>query len=347
MTPTGLARRIAPTSSEIRYASAHLRIKALAIVAAAAVSYWFLVVADVGPLVRAGSAVALLVAIVGIATSIQHDANHGAFARSTRRNNLVGYSLDLLGGSSWLWRVKHNLHHGNTNIDGVDSDIEQMPFARLAPGQPWRKWHRYQHLYMWGLYGVLSISWFVFADFFNLLRRRIGSQPFHRRPRSTEVVTTMLGKLLHLTWAVLIPLMFHPWWIVLAVYLAMGWALGFILAIIFQLAHCVDRADFVALGESQRGADFEQHTLRTTVDVHCRVPVLRGLMGGLDHQVVHHLFPSLPHTIYPKLTRRLARVCDEHEFDYRFHPSFWSGLRSHARWLKAMGQQPENQLSAV
>jgi hypothetical protein len=58
------------------------------------------------------------------------------------------------------------------------------------------------------------------------------------------------------------------------------------------------------------GWSSERHQLRSTVDVRCRVPVLRGfvhwLMGGHAYQIEHHLAPRLPHTSHP-LTRPGAR----------------------------------------
>ena len=58
---------------------------------------------------------------------VQHDANHGAYFRRRRYNNLVGWTADaLLGFSSYAWRVKHNVaHHTYTNIDGYDADASQ------------------------------------------------------------------------------------------------------------------------------------------------------------------------------------------------------------------------------
>ena len=107
--------------------------------ATAIASYWILVVSNAALGLRLAAGVVLVVSIFGIATCVTHDANHGAFARSQWANNLVGYSLDLLGGSSMLWRQKHNnLHHGNPNVVGVDGDIDQSPWARLAPQQPLR-----------------------------------------------------------------------------------------------------------------------------------------------------------------------------------------------------------------
>src|SRR5262245_2565004 len=41
--------------------------------------------------------------------NVHHDANHGAFAHSSRANRRVGFILDLLGGSSYVWRRRHNV----------------------------------------------------------------------------------------------------------------------------------------------------------------------------------------------------------------------------------------------
>jgi linoleoyl-CoA desaturase len=284
-------------------------------------------------------AAGLVTATVATATSVMHDANHAALATSTRLNRVLACSADLLGASSWLWRFKHNhLHHANPNVVGVDSDISQAPFARLAPEQQWRPWHRYQHLYLWFLYGFLTIKWLVIADFSNLARRRIGEQPLSRGPRPLEIAGLAAGKVTHVGWALAIPLAFHPWWGVACFYLACSWVVGLTLSVIFQLAHCVDTAEFALPDAARRGENFELHQLRTTVDLDCRLVPLRWLMGGLDHQVEHHLAPRLPHTIYPLLAARLRPVCAERGIVYRVHPSLWAALRAHARWLKRMGQ---------
>ena len=336
-----LTQLIMPTPGEISMARRRGQCKAVLIAVMAVTAYWVLVVAAESLLLQLVCAAALIVAIVATATSIMHDANHDALTRSRRLNRAFGYSADLLGASSWLWRFKHNhLHHGNTNIVGVDSDISQAPFARLAPEQPWRPWHRYQYLYMWFLYGFLAVKWLTYGDFSNLIQRRVGEQPLRRRPRRRDVCVILAGKLAHVTWALAIPLLLHPWWAVAAFYLICSWIVGFTLALIFQLAHCVDTADFAGPDEPRRGDHFELHQLRTTVDVECRVPPLRWLMGGLDHQIEHHLAPRLPHTIYPLVAQRLRVLCSDRHITYRLHPNVRAAVRAHARWLKRMGQQP-------
>jgi linoleoyl-CoA desaturase len=336
-----LSQAISPTSREVSRARRRAQAKAVLIVVAAGAAYWGLVVVSGTWWSGVAWATALVVAITAVATCVMHDANHGALTSSPRLNRIVGYSADLLGGSSWLWRFTHNhLHHGNTNVDGVDSDISQAPWARLAPTQPWRRWHRYQHLYMWFLYGVMTMKWFAFGDFSNLARGRVGDQPFRQRPRRRDLVAIVAGKAVHVTWAIAIPLVLHPWWVVLVFYATCSWLVGFSLALIFQLAHCVETASFVDADAPRRGDAFELHQLATTVDVDVRLPALRWLMGGLHHQVEHHLAPRLPHTLYPLMARRLRAVCAERGLTYHLHPSFVAAVRSHARWLRAMGRRP-------
>jgi linoleoyl-CoA desaturase len=339
--PPTLSQLIMPTSGEVRSAQRRAQAKAGLIVAVAIAAYWGLVVVSAGLLMALACAAVLVGALTAVATCVMHDANHGSLTRSPRLNRLIGYSADLLGASSWMWRFTHNnLHHGNANVDGVDSDISQAPWARLAPTQPWRRRHRFQHIYMWFLYGFLTMKWLAFGDFSNLLRGRVGEQPLARRPRRRDVASMVAGKLFHLTWAIGIPLLLHPWWVVATFYVACAWLVGLTLALIFQLAHCVDNAEFVVADEPRRGDAFELHQLRTTVDVDTRIRGLRWLMGGLDHQIEHHLAPRLPHTLYPLLARRLRAVCASRGLPYHVHPTVLAAVRSHGRWLRQMGRPP-------
>lgn len=343
--PVGLTQQMMPNAAELAVARGRLRRKAVGIVVVAIVSYGGLVFAPVGLWWRMVFALGLVVGCVAVSTGIMHDANHHAFSRSRRVNHLLGYSSDLLGGSSYFWRFKHNaLHHLNTNVVGYDTDIDQAPFARLAPQQPWHRWQRWQHVYMWFFYGLLTIQWFVRTDFVTLHQRAIGGHPLPHALRARDVASILAGKVLHLGWALVLPMFFHPWWGVLAFHLVCSWLVGFLLANIFQLAHCVDRAEFFDASVPRRGRDFEIHQLRTTVDFRSPKRVVRGVMrwflGGLDHQIEHHLAPGLPHTVYPVVAARLRDACAARGVEYREHPSLTSAVQSHARWLREMGRRP-------
>ncbi len=340
-----LATSVRPSPAELTVARRQLHLKAFVIGALAIGSYWSLVIADASVVAKIVSALILVVALTAAATSVFHDGNHASFSTSRLVNRLAGYTGDLLGASSWIWRFKHNnLHHGNTNVVGVDADIDQAPFARLAPDQAWHRWHRYQHVYMWILYGFLTLQWFLISDFVDLKNGGIRHHRFPRQPRRRDVAVLAFGKALHASWAIALPLAYHRWWVVVVFYLAISWTVGLLLATMFQLAHCVELADFPSAAAQRRGAEFTEHQIRTTVDVHCRTRLgrfsLHWLMGGLDFQIEHHLAPRLPHTVYPLVAERLDRVCAERHLTLRSHASPWQAIRSHGRWLKLMGARP-------
>lgn len=338
---SSLLRQVVPTRTEVAQARRRLHLKACSILAVSIAGYIGLVFFSSAWQLKLLFAALLVHGCIAAATGIMHDANHHAFSSSRRVNQMAAYTADLLGASSWLWRYQHNvLHHHHTNVMGVDGDIEQEPFARLAPDQEWKPWHRFQHLYMWPLYGFLTAKWLLAGDFVSLASLR-------RDPRARiggdvpAIVKMFAGKAAHLSWAVLLPMLFHPWWLVLLVYLGCSWAVGFSLALIFQLAHCVDNAEFFTEEASLTGDAMMRHQLATTVDIASRSALGRWymgwLMGGLDYQVEHHLAPRLPHTIYPLLASRVAQVCAENQLSRRVHPGFFAAVASHHRWLRRMG----------
>lgn len=335
--PEPLLKLLLPDASTITRARRVLHWKAVSIVAAFAAGYAGMMFGH-GMALKLAAGGLFVHAATAMATGIMHDANHGSFSRSKRVNSIVSYSADWLGASSHLWRQQHNVaHHHYTNVQGLDGDLEQDPFARLAPDQTWRPWHRFQHLYMWPLYGFLQVKWFLLGDINSMMRQT----PEFRR----SVLPKMLaGKIVHATWALLIPMMFHTWLSVVLTYSVCSWIVGAALAVIFQVAHCVDKAEFAHEGVKLTGDAMVSHQLATTVDVASRSWVARAycgwLMGGLDHQVEHHLAPRVPHTAYRTMAERVGVIAKANDIQYRVHASMAAAVASHARWLKLMGRKP-------
>lgn len=337
-----LWRSVLPTAAEEASARRRLQAKAGLIGLVFIISYAVLVLSHLAWPIRTAGAAVLVVAVIAMGTGVMHDANHGAFARRRWVNQALSYTYDALGASSWLWRIQHHkLHHANTNVVGYDADISLAPLARLAPSQPWRPWYRAQHIYVWPVYGFMAIKNLLVSDVVALATRRLGGQPLGRPVTAGVVAKIIAGKIVHFGWAVVVPLLFNPWWAVLAFYVACSWVAGFVLAVVFQLAHCVDTTEFPDAVSDRRRDEFVLHQLRTTCDIDSPFPVVgpffRWLVGGLDHQVVHHLLPRLPHTLYPVLAQRFRDQCQRQGVTYRAHPGVWSAIRSHARWLRQMG----------
>ena len=284
--------------------------------------------------------VSLGLALAGIGFNVTHDANHGSYSERRRLNHYMRWSLDLIGASSYVWRIKHNvLHHTYTNISGADSDIEQLPFLRLAPDQKRRWFHRFQHIYAWPLYGAFAVKWQMFGDISRLMVGNIEGTPVPW-PRGRELVGFVLGKLLFVGWSVVIPLMFHAPLHVILVFVVTSSVLAFVLALTFQLAHCVEEAEFTTVDEMTGGESVEWalHQLDTTVDFAPRSRVLAWYMGGLNFQIEHHLFSRVCHTHYPSLAPIVRAVCERHGVTYRVHQTFAGAVMSHVRWLQRMGR---------
>ncbi len=135
-----LTEAMRPTARELVVARRQLHVKAIVIAAAAIGSYWSLVMVPSPILLKLASAIVMIVALIAAATCVFHDANHASFSTSRTVNRLACYTGDLLGASSWIWRFKHNnLHHGNTNMVGIDADINQSTsrFTATPPrGRP-------------------------------------------------------------------------------------------------------------------------------------------------------------------------------------------------------------------
>jgi linoleoyl-CoA desaturase len=253
----------------------------------------------------------------------------------------MALSLELIGGSSYLWRWKHSVfHHTYVNVAGHDTDIDLAPLARLAPQQPRRGFHRWQHLYLWPLYGLLAIKWQCLDDFQKVLSGRIKRQPVPR-PRGRDLVTFVAGKVVFFTLAFALPLQLHSLGTVLVFYAISGLIAGFVLSVVFQLAHCVEEAEFPVPREETGSLDhaWAVHQAETSVNFSRHSRAVSWLVGGLNFQIEHHLFPRISHVHYPAISGLVEQTCREFGIRYTVHPSFRAGIASHFRWLRRMGRE--------
>ena len=284
-------------------------------------------------------AVLLGLSAAGIGFNIQHDGGHQAYSNHPWVDKLMAMTLELIGGSSHLWRWKHVvLHHTYVNITGHDTDIDLGLLARLTPHQRSLPYHRRQHLYLWPLYGLLAIKWQLLDDFRQLISGRMSNQPFPG-PKGRELVIFIAGKAIFFTMAFGIPLLFHSIGVVLLYYGVAGLVAGMALSVVFQVAHCVEEAEF-PLPRDETGRvehAWAIHQAETTVDFARRSRVVAWLIGGLNFQIEHHLFPRLCHVNYPAISKLVEETCREFGIKYTEHRSFRAGLASHFRWLRRMG----------
>jgi len=291
-------------------------------------------------------AVLLGLAAAGIGFNIQHDGGHHAYSDHRSINKLMAMTLDLIGGSSYLWHWKHVvIHHTYVNVTGYDSDLNLGIFGRVTPHQRRLTFHRWQHLYLWPLYGFLAIRWHLVDDFRRLIAGRIGSHRI-RRPTGWDLVFLVAGKVTFFACAFGVPMLLHPVNVVLIHYGIAALVLGITLAVVFQVAHCVEEAAFpplsAATGRIER--PWAIHQAETTVDFARPNRVVAWLLGGLNFQIEHHLFPRISHVNYPAISKLVEQACRDFEVTYIEHRSFRAGVIAHFRWLRRMGMPTTNGL---
>lgn len=296
------------------------------------VSVWWLAV----PL-----AILLGLSAAAIGFNIMHDAGHKAYSKSAFVNQLMSMMVEVIGGSGYVWHWKHGVfHHTYVNITGYDTDINMGGLARFSPHQKRLLFHRWQHWYVWFLYGLMAIKWELYDDFRDVILGRMDGHRFPR-PRGRDLAVFIAGKIGFFALAFGVPLLFHPIWAVALFYGIAVVVLGVVLSLVFQLAHCVEEADFPLPDEpGKMETSWGIHQVETTVNFAPRNRAVSWLLGGLNFQIEHHLFSRICHVNYPAISRLVEDTCREFGIRYNVHDSVFSGLRSHFRWLREMGRAP-------
>jgi linoleoyl-CoA desaturase len=284
-------------------------------------------------------AAGLGLSIAAIGFNIEHDGSHHSYSNHAWINRLAAMTMDLIGASSYVWHWKHVvIHHTYVNITGHDADIDIAVFGRLTPHQKRLRFHRWQHFYLWPLYGLNVIKWHLYDDFRDVILGRIALTRMPR-PKRWELLGFVGGKALFITLAFGLPLLIHPLWIVLLFYTLTAGLAGVVVSVVFQLAHCVEEAEF-PLPQKNAGSmenAWAVHQVETTVDFARRSRVESWLLGGLNFQIEHHLFPRVCHVNYPAISNLVEQTCRDFGVSYGEHTSFRAGLSSHFRWLRRMG----------
>jgi linoleoyl-CoA desaturase len=279
--------------------------------------------------------------VAGVGMSVMHDAIHGSFSASSKLNKFFGASIYLLGGNVYNWDVQHNkLHHTYTNLHDIDEDITGKFMLRLSSGDKLKAVHRFQHIYAFFLYSLMTIS-FLWKDFkeiglYNKMAESGLVKPYPRK----ELVNLIISKIAYVLFIGVLPMMvlditFGQGF---AGFMAMHCTAGIILSTVFQLAHIVEGAGQPAVDDKGNIENaWAIHQLNTTANFAGNNKILSWYIGGLDYQVEHHLFPNISHIHYPAIASIVKSTAEDFGIVYNNKQSFINGLRSHVRMLHNLG----------
>ena len=281
--------------------------------------------------------------IAGIGMSVMHDANHGGYSGNQKVNRWLGLTMNLIGADAYNWKIKHNkLHHVFTNVYGKDEDINSRAVLRFAYAAPLMKYHKYQYLYAWFLYSLMSLS-MVFGDISKRIAYRIkGVTNISVEAFRRSMAWLVFSKIAYFAMILGLPLVFTSllWWQVLLGFLVMHLTAGLILSLIFQMAHVVEGPQQILPDENGK-LPYSLLTLqlKSTSDFSRKNKLLSWFAGGLNFQVEHHLFPRICHVHYPAISKIVEATTREFNMPYYAYDRFADAFRSHVRVLKRLGWQ--------
>lgn len=287
--------------------------------------------------------------IASIGFNVMHDACHGSYSSKKWINDILGLSLNALGGNAFFWKQKHNvLHHTYTNIEGADDDIAQGKMLRQSPTQPWMPMHKYQHIYLTFAYALTLFMWVGMRDFKKYFTKRIHNTPL--QPMDTkEHITFWASKVLYAAFYIALPILCVGPIAWLIGYVTMGVVAGIVLSYVFQLAHAVEGPEFEFVGTDDKMIETEWaiHQIKTTCNFSPNNKIISWFVGGLNYQVEHHLFPRISHIHYPALSNIVKQHCQKFQLPYHSFPNMRKAILSHLRTMKRLGQQQITNFSAM
>ncbi len=279
----------------------------------------------------------------GIGMCVMHDGAHGSFSKHAWVNQLASGTILLLGSGASNWRMQHNLlHHTFTNVYGYDQDIETKAVIRLCDHAPLKRYHRYQFIYAFFFYGLMTLSKLI-SDFTQLrdFNKEGITRQYGLNPRK-EMLKLIVLKLLYVSVILGLPFFFtsYTWWQLIIGFCSMHITAGMIMSTIFQMAHVVEgAAQPLPDAHGVIHTDFMVHQLLTTSDFARNNALVNWYAGGLNFQIEHHLFPHISHVHYKQIAPIVEQTAHEFGLYYNRKESFWAAFHSHVLRLRALGKE--------
>jgi len=280
--------------------------------------------------------------LAAIGFNLMHEGAHGTYSGKRWVNEIMAFSLNVMGGNAYLWKQKHNVnHHSFTNIEGLDDDIDIKPWFRTNNNQPKHWFHRYQHIYWVLLYGFTYLIWVFSLDFKKYFTGKLTTDVTLKKMKPKEHFEFWISKILYLFFFLVLPVFMVGFLKTLIGYLITSFVCGWLISVVFQLAHLVEGADFPVPNEQtqQIEHDWTVHQLLTTANFANKSKIVLWFTGGLNFQIEHHLFPKISHVHYPMVSKLVREVCLQYNIRYTEYPTVLSAVRSHVSFMKEIGRK--------
>ncbi|KAG5680987.1 hypothetical protein PVAND_010461 [Polypedilum vanderplanki] len=273
---------------------------------------------------------------------ILHDTSHFSITHNPLVWKYLGSTHDFINGCSFIkWTYQHTFgHHPYTNIQNADPDIhvkKEQDFCRILDFQNWFNYYKFQHIYGPLLYCLLALKVRV-QDIKSLYvlksHRNIAVNPL----TFGQNFQTIGGKIFFFLYRIILPVMMgFTWTRVIGLFLLSDFLTSYWLALPFQANHVV--ADVALPVKSSKNIDWAKMQILTTVDYAINSILTRYVVGSLNFQTVHHLFPGVLQHHYPLIQDIIYDECKKHDVEYNLKGSLFEAIAAHIQYLKKMGEE--------
>jgi len=277
--------------------------------------------------------------------SIAHDGNHGGFSyKYPWLTRIAAYTMDIMGGSSLVWLHQHNIgHHPYVNREGgyynedYDPDsTSAFPVLRSHPNQSWKPYIAFQHIYIWFLIPFSGIKWAI-GDVKWMIKGRYNDINFYEIP-SSEVIKMVIFKTVFICYAFILPLFLQPLWkaaLMITLFVCVN---GTLFILNFAVNHLLEENVFPDHLTEER--DWAKLQVVASSNYATNSTFWTWFSGGLNHQIEHHLFPSICHMYLSEIAPIVQQTCKEYRVSYTNKASYFDALVSYYRFMKKLGQDP-------
>jgi linoleoyl-CoA desaturase len=283
--------------------------------------------------------VAYGMSVLLLAFNFSHDFAHDTvFANKTWNDRLFIILYAVLGAHGQAWKHRHVAeHHFAPNVDGYDSDLKITSLIRVQPESPLKPYHRFQVVYAPFAYLTYSVFWIFIKDFVLL---------YAHDPQSSKGwsyhAAFWAQKSLYVAVSLGIPLAFGsaPATSLILGYLAMHATQSIFLIFTFFMTHHVEGTSYPEkASDGSIESSWVMNQILSSNDIHPHSRAANFVLGGFNNHIAHHLFPHIHHVYYPKITRVVYRILNQHGIRTN-HTTYLGGVVAHLKHLYVMGRTP-------
>lgn len=248
------------------------------------------------------------VAMLGVLSAqygfIAHEASHRQVFANNKANDSLGMVLaNLFAGLSYgFWLSKHNKHHQRPNQIGQDPDIAIRVLSFTTESKEQKRgverWFSDRQGY---LFPVLLL----FTGF-DLLVDSLAALGRKNKSLKVRIFEFSMMMVRQFTPYIILSFMFGPIWAI-ALWLTMMMSFGLFMGAAFAPNH-----KGMPLVEKDANLDFFSRQVLTSRNIKGSW-LSDNLMGGLNYQVEHHLFPSMARPYLRKAHAMVSEYCRQND----------------------------------